>query len=440
MCGLYGLAGDLSYRDKDTLKILAQLSILRGEDSAGLVAVPFGKDDPQIIKTLGTSYDLFQTKQFDTMGVSAKRMLIGHTRKATVGGVTKRAAHPFNYDHIYGVHNGTLDSQRWRKLPCGEEVSDSATLYKSFAEIGARDTIEQLAGAWACVWYDQNEDTLNILRNSQRTLFYAFSKDYKKIMWASEAWMLHIASQRSDFDMADLSDKDAEYAEYVKPFEKDKWFKIKIGAGAKPITFLDEETVEGDLKKPASWSAPFPRYGQSSGQGVPRPFPQQSSVAGGTAVAASAAKAPLPLSPDETQPAVASTTTSSSTSASQSTTPSSSQSTRDRRPTLTLVPPSKSDGCESSEQCDCGEPKREMVLVDDNVDDIGRSGTINNVYGNPMTKEDFEKCDSQCQFCQADVTYEDAVEFKKSGLGVGVARWLSNQEFLCSTCVKSQYL
>ena len=435
MCGLYGMAGNLTYKDKDFLKALAIVSTLRGEDSAGLLAVPTKGGAPISMKTVGTSHDLFDLSSFDKLNLYDKGMLIGHTRKATVGSISKKTAHPFSYDHIHGVHNGTL--QRWSTLPVegGAEETDSMTCYKAIAQNGLKDTINRLAGAYALVFYDQNEGTLNILRNSQRSLFYAFSEDFSKLVWASEAWMLWAANTRVDWSFANLAKKD-ETPAHVLPVETDTWWRIKVGSGIKDaLTFLKDERIEGDVIKPEvkTYGTPFAGHSPHSNR---TPFDWETSPHNPKNKAAT------------TSTPAASANTSSPTSSSTSLVPSASTSSEQQgsqspRPTLSLVPPSKSPG--SSESAPSASESTQanrkaittMVIADLPADDLDDASVrcVRDQFGNPMSKEDFSKTDEKCSFCQCDVDYDDALEHSGGAVHIaGVGRWLSEHTFLCSTC------
>jgi len=57
------------------------------------------------------------------------------------------------------------------------------------AKNGAKDTFEKAKGAYACVWWNDNESTINFFRNDERPLWFTWSKDMDMMFWASEIWM-----------------------------------------------------------------------------------------------------------------------------------------------------------------------------------------------------------------------------------------------------------
>jgi len=55
---------------------------------------------------------------------------------------------------------------------------------------------EKADGAMALVWWDKTAHKLNIIRNKQRPMQFAYSEDGKILMYASESWMLLVAAMR----------------------------------------------------------------------------------------------------------------------------------------------------------------------------------------------------------------------------------------------------
>lgn len=117
------------------------------------------------------------------------RALIGHNRSATVGKIVRKNAHPFEFDKVVGVHNGTLRN-KWVLEKHGDYDTDSEALYANINHYGVEAAIEKLDGAYTLVWYDKEDTTINFLRNKERPLYVVFSKDKKLVFWASEKWML----------------------------------------------------------------------------------------------------------------------------------------------------------------------------------------------------------------------------------------------------------
>ncbi len=207
MCGLVGVAGDLAYKDEQTMKRLFLLDYFRGPDSTGFAAIR-NNGDAKIAKISSNPLDLFDMASFkEALNGLNSIAFMGHNRAATRGGVNTLNAHPFHFGHIVGAHNGTLDSASTKRLETElDEIFsvDSQALFAAIAKFGIKKTIElcnegktSSDGAWSLVWYDQNEGSLNFLRNKWRPLWYAFSKDFKEIFWASQWEMIDAAVKMS---------------------------------------------------------------------------------------------------------------------------------------------------------------------------------------------------------------------------------------------------
>lgn len=195
MCGHVGAAGHLGLSEERAFKLLLQIDTIRGPHSTGVLFVnTFGKST--VVKKLGTPWDLEDSKDFSNASSGFQRVLMGHNRYATKGKVTARNAHPFEFDHIIGAHNGTLVTQYQLDDYRDFEV-DSENLYHHMNNNGANDTIPKLNGAFALVWYDKRDKTINFVRNKERSFYYTFTTDRKTIFWASEDWMLKVALGKS---------------------------------------------------------------------------------------------------------------------------------------------------------------------------------------------------------------------------------------------------
>lgn len=207
MCGLVGIAGYLQFKDEFTMKRLLLADYFRGPDSTGLAAIR--TDGTGVISKLDSNpINLFDMTKFKSvLNGNASRAFIGHNRLATKGGISTANAHPFQIDHIIGAHNGTLCFRGIKALEeaLGEQYAvDSELLFAAIAKLGVKKAIElcyegkdSSTGAWALVWYNKEEDSLNFLRNKHRDLYMAWELDFKKLFWASEWWMIREALESS---------------------------------------------------------------------------------------------------------------------------------------------------------------------------------------------------------------------------------------------------
>lgn len=245
MCGLVGVAGDLEFKDEGLMKRLFVLDYFRGMDSTGLASID-GKGKPTIVKMATHPINLFDSKAFSSaLSGYYSKAFIGHNRAATLGAVNDLNAHPFQYGDIIGAHNGTLEKSSWLDLEMASGIKtgvDSAAIFACINEIGIEDTIKLMeegktsaTGAWALVWYDMKDDTVNFLRNEHRPLWWALNDAGNKLIWASEWEMIEAASRLTQgYDtMAD----DEGYGYY--PFETNWWYSVPIHELKKKIKIED---------------------------------------------------------------------------------------------------------------------------------------------------------------------------------------------------------
>jgi predicted glutamine amidotransferase len=208
MCGLVGIAGDLEYKDEATMERLFMLDYFRGKDSTGLAAIR-DNNDVHLVKLDNGPIALFGMGKYKTaLTGSSSKVFIGHNRFATRGAVNEVNAHPFRCGHIIGAHNGTLETRdKWdlEELAGDKFDVDSHAFFAAVAKVGIDEAMKVVtegttstSGAWAFVWYDLEQGTLNFLRNKHRPLWYACSKDFKKLFWASQYKMIDAAVSLSD--------------------------------------------------------------------------------------------------------------------------------------------------------------------------------------------------------------------------------------------------
>lgn len=211
MCGLVGIAGHLKFQDEASMKKLLLLDVLRGHDSTGLAAIR-ASGDVKVAKLASHPLDLLEMPKFkDALNGTASRAFIGHNRAATRGVVNTYNAHPFHCGNIVGAHNGTLDTESTRALEeaVGEKFTvDSHAIFAAIDKIGVTDTVGLMRegatgsdGAWSLTWYDGNDGTLNFLRNKHRPMWYAYTKDFDRMFWASEWHMIDYAMASGGYDL-----------------------------------------------------------------------------------------------------------------------------------------------------------------------------------------------------------------------------------------------
>lgn len=199
MCGLVGAVGNIDNKVERAFKTLLVVDSLRGEHSTGVAAI--GRySDPLIGKVVGNPFELFETAVYDKIMRRMNKVLIGHNRFATTGGISRNNAHPFELGDVIGAHNGTLQGQH--NLEDGSNFKvDSQALLNHISKHGVKNAIDKVGGAWALTWWNTATNTMNFLRNKERPLFLTETLDGKTLLWASEEWMLLVACNRAEISI-----------------------------------------------------------------------------------------------------------------------------------------------------------------------------------------------------------------------------------------------
>lgn len=195
-CGHVGVAGSMTRKEVDVFSDMLYFDTLRGPHSTGVASIGRNNrtSDKNLLKKVGPAYELMEHKQFDRVVSVGNSVLLGHNRYATVGKITAANAHPFEFSGLIGAHNGTIQHSDRASIIDGDKFdTDSEGIFNMMNELGPEMTIPALFGAWALVWYNKRDHTMNFVRNDQRDLYYTLSEDKKNIFWASEAAMMHAA-------------------------------------------------------------------------------------------------------------------------------------------------------------------------------------------------------------------------------------------------------
>lgn len=232
MCGIVGVVGLIDEKAKKAFKNMLLIDVLRGAHSTGLAATTrYGVTG--INKKAMLPSDFLELKRTNSLlNNSLNCALIGHNRYATVGAVTNNTAHPFECGNVIGVHNGTL-STRSKLIDKEQYAVDSENLYHHMDVKGLQSVFDAMSfgfnNAWSLVWVNQEEHTINFLRNEKRPMHYALSKDGKTLFYASEWWMLHGCLSRNDIEYQEVFSTTVDYHYKIKlPKANEKDYQIVI--------------------------------------------------------------------------------------------------------------------------------------------------------------------------------------------------------------------
>ena len=224
MCGLIGIiSSERAWSKKSKLgaadeqqkqKFFRQgliIDTLRGDDSTGVFYVPEQNEKGLTagwLKALGDGYSFVNSKDYEELikaNMGHAKYMIGHNRAATQGKVNVDNAHPFQEGNVTLVHNGTLyttDNLPMSQTSLGISVDSHAICHNIAAAPatpeGVRGVIEKLDGAFALIWHDARNDSLNIIRNSERGLYRAKAKYYNTTYFSSEREMLLLLLTRNN--------------------------------------------------------------------------------------------------------------------------------------------------------------------------------------------------------------------------------------------------
>lgn len=203
MCGLVGFYTS-TFASDDEVQMFKQLLLIdqiRGMHATGVAKVRTAANTVAIHKRANDAVDYLaaeDTKEF--FSKDRGNIYIGHNRYATMGNKADHDnAHPFQEDHITLVHNGGVDHWGLDLLEGHDDPAvkvDSHMVCKTIAAHGIKKAVEEhLSGAFALVWWDSKERSLNFIRNTDRPLYLAVLTT-GTLVWASEKGMLDVLFDR----------------------------------------------------------------------------------------------------------------------------------------------------------------------------------------------------------------------------------------------------
>ena len=225
MCGIVGLitkeSMGLSMPQIDWFQDALVADSVRGFDATGIVAVdPYKSLD--VAKVASHPFHLLQHPDWAKFRNKAwnSKVLIGHNRKATSGSKDNpEHAHPFvsEDNRIVLVHNGFVENAK----ALDPQVSVDSKVICDLLAAHKGDAVKVASltnGAFALVWYDTKDHTVNFLRNKERPL--SLSDGSNGIFFASEPRMLQWLAERQAHTSVKLGK--------VEYLDENQWFRFHM--------------------------------------------------------------------------------------------------------------------------------------------------------------------------------------------------------------------
>lgn len=277
MCGMAGFICDNTFdMDIKALRNLLMLNTFRGEDSTGMFdCVPEQKPQVMLWKTSTHPLDFLNNQFYRTWGDRWKKhkplFAAIHCRAATQGKITKMNAHPFKHGHIIGMHNGTVD----RKFTNRDKFdTDSEAIFYNISTMGLNKAIEELqdaSPAYALVWYNLKEKSLNFIRNNKRPLSYTKSLS-GSIFWSSDSDHLSVGVPPVMVSRTRISTQSFEVGVHYKLNVTDKkmdFEKTEIKEAAEKVSTYRENVFSYNAYSSDYWNSSRCDADNQPGKAVP---------------------------------------------------------------------------------------------------------------------------------------------------------------------------
>jgi len=252
MCGIVAYSNNKPANPDKLSMLLYMNSEKRGGDNMGI----YSKENGLIKSVYKAEEFLIKNTILET------NMFIGHARKGSVGNKQEKNAHPFKFDNILGVHNGTLENHWPMCTEHGYKTSeydvDSQVLYKLMDddskeeledEKGRYKTLTKFIGAAALVFTDlRDENTLYAYRTIDRPLYYGEFEGGLYISSLEESLKLIGCKDVKYFihnNLYKITDGKIVYSEHYKQAEKPKSTVNRFGIN---------NTKDNDYYDTCDWS------------------------------------------------------------------------------------------------------------------------------------------------------------------------------------------
>lgn len=236
MCGIIGFSSKTNTYNLEKIKTLLLCnSYERGGDGVGVYTPKSG-----IIKNNIPAERFILSEEFKTKLLDDKTLL-AHARKSSSGQKTINNTHPFEYDDIIAVHNGTLqkhfDLAKDYNLKHDEWYIDSHVICKALSLDLLNNGYEKYPkvfnkykGFATVVYYSKKTNSLYVHRDQDRAIYYGFIDN-----------SIYISSL--DYSLKLIG------CEVVNVFEPNKIYTIKNGS---IVNILDKPIDKNYIKLASS--------------------------------------------------------------------------------------------------------------------------------------------------------------------------------------------
>lgn len=195
MCGIIGFSSKNKFNKDKIIQLIMWNTFERGVDATGIYSPKNG-----LLKTVENGFDFVQKNN-----IIEDDIFMAHVRAATVGDKTKSSnAHPFQYDGVTFLHNGTLknhvDLLYKHELKYADFSVDSQVIAGIIGKEQNFNVISEIDGPAAfLIHHDKTPNILYAFRNSERPLFRGMIGDDMYISSIKESLKLIGCTKIKDF-------------------------------------------------------------------------------------------------------------------------------------------------------------------------------------------------------------------------------------------------
>lgn len=190
MCGIVGIFGNVCQNDQRIFEEFLWASKFRGPHSTGVGWAKSYNGTPNYLKASGGPERLMGLTEWGEamQGFQNNMFIMGHNRWATMGNVVGHNAHPFLHGNVLLAHNGGV--RNGQALSGQSFEVDSEHVAWLMNSKGPKYTLEHIQGDFALTWYNKEDKSFNLVRNSARPLWIAKNNTRNTWYYASEVGML----------------------------------------------------------------------------------------------------------------------------------------------------------------------------------------------------------------------------------------------------------